>query len=220
MTSSDGTAATGYEYRYKTDGDYGAWTEIPNSANLTSYEVGNLGVGDHSFQLRGRSSANPGVHTAEATATPTAPPSVLATGKVSVDGTYAIGATLSVNIVFSAAVTVSGTPQLALDIGGQTRQADYASGTGTDVLVFSYAVAEGDEDTDGISVIFDGLTLNGGTITAGGTAANLVALQTFPFLGSWWTASARGWPAPRSPRTVLPSISSSTSPTTRPSSRA
>ena len=69
VTSSDGTAVTGYEYRYKTDGDYGAWTEIPNSANLTSYEVGNLGVGDHSFQLRGRSSANPGVHTAAVTAT-------------------------------------------------------------------------------------------------------------------------------------------------------
>ena len=100
-------------------------------------------------------------------------PSVLAINAGSADGTYAIDATLSVSVFFSAAVTVSGTPQLALDIGGETRQADYASGSGTESLLFSYTVAEGDEDTDGIEVLDSGLALNGGTISAGGKAATL-----------------------------------------------
>ena len=109
------------------------------------------------------------------------PPAVSGVSKVSVDGAYAIGATITVNAAFSAAVTVIGTPQLALDIGGQTRQADYASGSGADVLLFSYAVAEGDEDTDGIGTIVDGLALNGGEISAGAAAANLsVAAHSFP----------------------------------------
>ena len=88
-------------------------------------------------------------------------------------GTYAIDATLSVPVIFSAAVTVSGTPQLALDIGGETRQADYESGSGEQSLLFSYTVADGDEDTDGIEVLDNGLALNGGAISAGGKAATL-----------------------------------------------
>ena len=100
-------------------------------------------------------------------------PSVITINRGSADGTYGIGATLSVRVAFSAAVTVSGTPQLALDIGGETRQADYASGSGTESLLFSYTVAEGDEDTDGIEVLDNGLALNGGAISAGGEAATL-----------------------------------------------
>ena len=68
---------------------------------------------------------------------------------------------------------MTGTPQLALDIGGETRQADYASGSGTQTLLFSYTVAEGDEDADGIVAPSDSLTLNGGAISAGGAAATL-----------------------------------------------
>ena len=109
-------------------------------------------------------------------------PSVITINRGSADGTYGIGATLSVLVTFSAAVTVSGTPQLALDIGGETRQADYASGSGTQSLLFSYTVAEGDEDTDGIEVLANGLALNGGTISAGGKAATLTH-GNFTFVG-------------------------------------
>ena len=53
--------------------------------------------------------------------------------------------------MFSAAVTVTGTPQLALVIGTDTTpRANYASGSGTQTLQFDYEVAAGDEDTDGI----------------------------------------------------------------------
>ena len=89
------------------------------------------------------------------------------------DDTYAIGDPIEVTATFSAAVTVTGTPQLALDIGGETREADYASGTGSTDLVFNYTVAEGDEDTNGIAITANSLTLNSGTIKAGTTDAAL-----------------------------------------------
>ncbi|WP_419164063.1 hypothetical protein [Candidatus Palauibacter sp.] len=100
---------------------------------------------------------------------------VLAISRVSLDSTYNLGDTISVNVTFSAAVTVTGTPQLGLEIGTDTLQANYASGSGTQTLQFDYEVAAGNEDTDGIWVPANALTLNGGTITATGstTAADL-----------------------------------------------
>jgi hypothetical protein len=77
-------------------------------------------------------------------------------------GTYAIGDDLNFTVNWDEAVTVTGTPALNLDIGGSSRQANYASGSGTAALVFTYTVQEGDEDTDGIAV--SSLTLDGGTL--------------------------------------------------------
>ena len=92
-------------------------------------------------------------------------PTVIATGRVSADGTYNLGDTISLSVTFSAAVTVTGTPQLALVIGTDTTpRANYASGSGTQTLQFDYEVAAGDEDTDGIAFPINGLALNGGTI--------------------------------------------------------
>ena len=99
-------------------------------------------------------------------------PSVLSLGTLQ-PGTYALDDTISVAVFFTAAVTVTGTPQLALRIGNKTRQADSASGSGTTQLVFSYTVAEYDRATDGIEVLDNGLALNGGTIAASGTAARI-----------------------------------------------
>ena len=110
-------------------------------------------------------------------------PSVLVVNRVSVDGTYTLGDTISLSVAFSAAVTVTGTPQLALVIGTDTTpRANYASGSGTQVLQFDYQVVAGDEDADGITVPGNALTLNGGTISASGTAAALATI-TITFLG-------------------------------------
>lgn len=81
---------------------------------------------------------------------------------VPADGTYGIGDSLSFTVNWDEAVDVTGTPALNLDIGGSARQANYASGTGTSALVFSYTVQSGDLDTNGITV--SSLTLDGGTI--------------------------------------------------------
>ena len=95
------------------------------------------------------------------------------------DGGYAIGAAIKVGLTFSEAVTVTGAPQLSINVGGQTRTAAYAAGSGSAKLVFSYTVAVGDEDTDGIAVVANSLARNGGTIRAGATSATLThaALQ-------------------------------------------
>ena len=79
--------------------------------------------------------------------------------------TYVAGEALEVNVVFDAAVYVTGNPVLALAVGGSSRTAALFSGSGTDTLMFRYEVVEGDQDDDGVSVAANGLT--GGTIEDG-----------------------------------------------------
>ena len=78
-------------------------------------------------------------------------------------GVYGIGDSIQVTVTFSEDVAVAGGPRLALDIGGTNKAAEYDSADGS-AVVFSYTVAEGDSDTDGIAVGANRLTLNGGSI--------------------------------------------------------
>ena len=78
--------------------------------------------------------------------------------------TYGAGETISFTATFNGPVTVTGTPQLPFSLGGVTQQAAYASGSDSAELVFSYTVAAGDNDADGVSWRADALSLNGGTI--------------------------------------------------------
>ena len=80
------------------------------------------------------------------------------------DQTYAAEDEIEVRVTFNETVEVEGTPQLRLRVGSRTRTAGYESGTGTAALVFAYEVADGDEDTDGVSVNAGRISLNGGTI--------------------------------------------------------
>ena len=78
-------------------------------------------------------------------------------------GVYGIGDDIKVTATFSQIVTVTGSPQLELDVGGTAKAAAYDSTDGSKV-VFSYTVAEGDSDTDGVAISANKLTLNGGSI--------------------------------------------------------
>ena len=80
------------------------------------------------------------------------------------DQTYAAGDEIEVMVTFSETVKVTGTPRLTLRVGNRNRTAGYESGTDTEALVFAYEVADGDEDTNGVSVRANQLRLNGGTI--------------------------------------------------------
>ena len=80
------------------------------------------------------------------------------------DQTYAAGDEIEVTVTFSEPVDVEGTPQLRLRVGTRTRTAGYETGTGTASLVFGYEVADGDEDTGGVSIEAGRIALNGGTI--------------------------------------------------------
>ena len=90
------------------------------------------------------------------------------------DGVYGIGDSIEVTVTFSENIIVTGTPRLALSIGGGTRSAAYQSVDGS-VAVFSYTVAEGDTDTDGIAIGANELTLNGGTIRDAANNASVLS---------------------------------------------
>ena len=109
--------------------------------------------------------------------------SVAITSNPGTDNNYARGDTITVTLTFSEAVTVTGTPYVVLDIGGQPRHAAY-SGDGSSMTAqpFSYTVLVGDRDTDGVSLEANSLTLSGGAIqtTSDSTDATLThAAMTF-----------------------------------------
>lgn len=66
-------------------------------------------------------------------------------------------------INMSEAVNITGTPRIAVDVGGISRYATYSAGTGTATLTFTYSMVAGDVDLDGIT-ISSPMDLNGGTV--------------------------------------------------------
>lgn len=89
-------------------------------------------------------------------------------------GAYNAGDVLRFTINTSESVIVdtsTGTPRVALNIGGLTRYATYVSGTGSNALVFEYTVESGN-NAAGIGLAGT-LDLNGGTVRdAAGNALN------------------------------------------------
>ena len=80
---------------------------------------------------------------------------------------YERGESVEVIVEFDRAVTVTGSPRVALTIGTRTRQAA-SIGWGYGYGFFRYAVQEEDRDEDGISIAANALGLNGGTIKHAG----------------------------------------------------
>lgn len=87
-------------------------------------------------------------------------------------GTALAAVTIPFTVTLSEAVVVTGTPRVAVDVGGVTRYATYTAGSGTTSLIFTLSPQAGDVDLDGIAVSSP-IDLNGGTIkdTAGNDAA-------------------------------------------------
>ena len=86
------------------------------------------------------------------------------------DGAYTEGETVEAAVTFDAPVTVEtadGAPTLALIANGGIRLAAYASGSGTERLVFAWRVGEADGPVAApVRVAASGLKLNGGTIAS------------------------------------------------------
>ena len=83
------------------------------------------------------------------------------------NGAYKAGQTIHVQVNFSEPVTVTGTPQLALNTT-PAESAAYASGSGTSTLAFDYTVQAGDNVATLDYTATGALTLNGGTIADAG----------------------------------------------------
>jgi uncharacterized repeat protein (TIGR02059 family) len=102
-------------------------------------------------------------------------PHVTEVSSPTVNDVYAIGDTITVTVSFSEAVTVSGTPQLLLKLGGYEVPATYVSGSGSSTLAFSYTVGSGDLSPDLDYASSAALQLNGGSILdAVGNDATLI----------------------------------------------
>ena len=68
---------------------------------------------------------------------------------------YGAGEEIQVTVTFDEAVTVTDDPHVNVAVGANTRDADYARGSGSAALVFEYTVVTGDTDSDGIAVNAD-----------------------------------------------------------------
>jgi hypothetical protein len=97
------------------------------------------------------------------------------------NGTYIVGAAISIQVTFSAPVTVTGTPVLTLNSGGT---ASYSSGSGTNTLTFTYTVTAGQNSTHLDYSSTSALGLNGGTILDGNSAAAVLTLSSPGAAGS------------------------------------
>jgi hypothetical protein len=75
-----------------------------------------------------------------------------------------LAASVTFTVTASEPVTVTGTPRIAINVGGVTRYANYVSTSGS-AMTFAYQVQAGDFDADGISIDAPQIDLNGATIT-------------------------------------------------------
>lgn len=80
------------------------------------------------------------------------------------DNFYVASDVIEFTATFDEAVIVTGTPRVPFTVGASTKNANYATGSGTTELKFRYTVQTGDADSDGISVGANALELNSGTI--------------------------------------------------------
>ncbi|WED67032.1 Ig-like domain-containing protein [Synoicihabitans lomoniglobus] len=76
------------------------------------------------------------------------PPTVTAVTASTANGTYKAGDLINITVQFSGDVTVTGTPTLTLETGITDRAVNYASGSNTDTLTFTYTVQAGDTSSD------------------------------------------------------------------------
>ncbi|NJK98974.1 MAG: hypothetical protein HC905_32320, partial [Bacteroidales bacterium] len=161
--------ATPFTAYILTSTDGSTWTTT--SANTTSRPRGLIYNG----------TAFKAVCTADTRLSITAGASSPSVSSVSVpsNGSYKAGQNLSFTVNFSEAVTVSGgTPSIPITLNtGGVVNATYQSGSGTTALVFSYMVASGNSDNDGITV-GGSIALNGATIRNGSSVDAILTLNS------------------------------------------
>ena len=167
-------AATEYAVQYKlsaTSGWSGATTLRLTSPNAStpSATITGLGSGIYDFRVWSRATNNSSAASISLTsqtvdsAAPTIS-SISITSTPGSDSIYGAGETITATVNWSENVTVTGSPRIPIQ-GLSSKHLTYLSGSGTTSTTFSYPVASGDLDRDGISVSLNTLELNSGSIT-------------------------------------------------------
>lgn len=117
----------------------------------------------------------------------TTAPEVVAVSSLVADDAYKADDSITVVVVFSEPVTVTGgPPQLILETGTNDAQVSMSGGSDTDTLVFNYTVQSGDSTTD-LDVAAPSLSLNGATMV---DVAGNDATLTLPSPGTPGSLSA------------------------------
>ena len=196
IMDADGLTSVSYSYQWiRVDAD-----GTSNPADITdetdaTYTLGDADLGT-TLKVRvtfaddlGHTETLTSAATATVGAAATGPPTVndVAVTSTPASGTtyYLAGEVIEFTVTFSAPVTVTATPKFAFRLGAATRQAAYASGSGSAALVFARTVQAGEVDRNGISWNAIALALDGGTITQTGatTAASLIHAEQAPLEG-------------------------------------
>ncbi len=140
-------------------------------------------IGDVLFTLTLRVTDNAG-NSADATAAATkdtASPYASNVTSPAVNGTFGIGNSLDIWVIFSEALDVTGgTPTIELETGAINQTVPLSGGSGTTTLVFTYTVQEGDTSPDLDYAATDSLALAGATMK---DAAGNDATLTLPVPG-------------------------------------
>ncbi|PJZ27478.1 hypothetical protein CH352_16870 [Leptospira hartskeerlii] len=105
----------------------------------------------------------------------TTSPSITNITSSSNNGSYGIGAVISIQAVFDEPVSVSGIPVLLLETGTVDRNASYISGSGSNTLTFEYTVSSGDSSGDLDYVSTNSLTSGNISDLVGNTATLTLA---------------------------------------------
>jgi uncharacterized repeat protein (TIGR02059 family) len=148
--------------------DNGAtWTTATTTVGANTWSLaGQTLTASNTLRVRVSDTAgNNGAATTQAYVLDTSAPTIANVNSSTANAAYKVGDTVSVQVNFSEAVTVTGTPQLTLANGGAGQVVNYASGSGTNALTFTYTVQAGDINTDLDYQSTTALALNGGTIT-------------------------------------------------------
>src|SRR5690606_21113471 len=108
-------------------------------------------------------------------------PEITNVDATSANGGYRLGDVITIAVTFDQIVTVDttgGIPSLLLETGAVDSSATYISGSGSDTLIFQYAVQEGDLAPDLDYHSTGALSLNGATIIGNGLTADLTLPAT------------------------------------------
>ena len=150
---SDGeTSITAYHYRYKTDGEYGDWLEIPDSASLRSHRISRLAATPHTFQLAAENSSGLGLYSDEVTRTPlasTTPPRLEAQ---TVDGSV-LRLDFDEDILQETSWPLSH-KGLSVKVGGVARAITTSAGVDTDLSILVVTLVSPVLATDTVTVSY------------------------------------------------------------------
>jgi hypothetical protein len=153
VLANDDTAPTATEVKAGT-GSSAATAVKSGNSNLTADTEASISITDLSsetsydiYVVAEDDESTPNVQSSvsklEITTTDVTAPTVSGVTSTTADGAYKIGDVIAITVTFSESVTVTGTPQLTLETGDTDAVVDYASGSGSVTLTFSYTIAAG-----------------------------------------------------------------------------